>query len=161
MGIRASVSLIWWEKQQRGDKEQLQCGFHADSVCVHSQPTLGHFVNGHYAIGPIQHLTRDWGGSNLRKAMAPPPFVLIFTSAKQTSVPGETLCPHRQTGRKLCNKIPKTWMVSGQEKKKERKHVVHHITQTLSPQSGLQREYKIPPGEEKKSKCIQKSKMMQ
>lgn len=90
-----------------------------------------------------------------------PLFVLIFTSAKQPSVPGETLCPHRQTGRKLCNKIPKTWMVSSQDKKKERKHVVHHITQTLSPQSELQREYKIPPGEEKNSKCIQKSKMMQ
>lgn len=24
------------------------------TVCVHSQPTLGHFVNGHYAIVPIQ-----------------------------------------------------------------------------------------------------------
>lgn len=105
------------------------------TVCVCTQPTYFRTLcewtlcnRPHSASHP------RLGGDPICGRLWPLPlFVLIFTSAKQTSVPGETLCPHRQTGRKLCNKIPKAWMVSGQEKKKERKHVVHHITQTLKP----------------------------
>lgn len=76
------------------------------TVCGHSQPTLGHFVNGHYAIAPIQRLTRDLKGTIGGRLQPLHLFVLMFTSVKQTGALEETFCSHRQTGRRLCNKIP-------------------------------------------------------
>lgn len=71
-------------------------------MCVHSQPTLGHFVNGHYAIGPIHHLTRDWGGSNLQKAMAPPPVCVdIYVSETDERASRDPLPPQTNAEKAL------------------------------------------------------------
>lgn len=89
------------------------------TVCGHSQPTLGHFVNGHYAIAPIQRLTRDWKGTIGGRLQPLPLFVLMFTSVKQTGALEETFCSHRQTGRRLCNKIPNrgSWVAKRRRKR--------------------------------------------
>lgn len=69
-------------------------------------------------------------GYNRRKAAAPPPVCVdVYVSEADERTRRDPLLP--QTNReKALQQNPKPWMVSGQEKKKERKHVVHHVTQT-------------------------------
>lgn len=97
-------------------------------------------------------------GYNRRKAVAPPPVCVdIYVSETDERTRRDPLLP--QTKReKALQQNPKTWIVSGQEKKKERKHVVHHVTQTHSPRSGLQREYKSQSGSKRAANASKRAK---
>lgn len=97
-------------------------------------------------------------GHNRRMAIAPPPVCVdIYVSETDERTRRDPLLP--QTNReKALQQNPKTWIVSGQENKKERKHVVHHVTQTHSPQSGLQQEYKSHPGRKRAVNASKRAK---
>lgn len=74
-------------------------------------------MNGHYAIGPIQHLTRDWGASNLRKAMAPPPVCVdIYVSETDERARRDPL-PPQTNGEKALQQNPQN--VDGEQPRQE------------------------------------------
>lgn len=128
------------------------------TVCVHRQPTLGHFVNGHYAIPPVS-VSPEIGRTQSAEGPSPSPPVCvdIYASGTDERTRGDPLLPQANSENAL-QRSPKTWMVSGQGKKKERKHVVHHSTQTHSPQSGLQRDYKSHPGRQRAANASKRAK---
>lgn len=71
-------------------------------------------------------------GYNRRKAAGSPPVCFdIYVSKTNERPRRDPLLPQRHR-EKAVQQNPKTWMVSSQEKKKGKKHVVYHITQTHS-----------------------------
>lgn len=67
------------------------------TVCVHSQPTLGHFVNGHYAI-PHSASQPRLEGHNRRKALAPPSVCVdIYVNETDEHTRRDPLVPQANT----------------------------------------------------------------
>lgn len=113
------------------------------TVCVHSQPTLGHFVNGHYAI-PHSASQPRLEGHNQRKALAPPSVCVdIYVNETDERTRRDPLVPQANT-----ENVDREW--PREEKREETCCSSRNIDSKPTEWDGAG--IQIPSGEEKCSK---------